>query len=163
MNKTSFKKLSITASLLLLSLFNLTGCPGDSSPASDTTTYTDPVECDNQTLPVGIIGNTACPYQGAYDPNLGYQSYSIQFSGSVGIGFYIDFGWDYSDMCPQVGQLPVFQNGSFSHCSGVNPTFAQTDFRGFTQPNTGECTGEQYNMEITGCRANLRPTYPAFR
>ncbi len=163
MNKTrDFKKLmTLNLGVVVFSLFSLMGCSGNSSSNGRTKIYTDPVECGNQSLPVGIPGNLDCPYLGEYDPSLGYQPYAI-VHGSIGVGFHIDFGWHYKDMCPKVGQLPVFQNGSFSHCSSVNPAFAQVDFHGFTQPNVGECAGEQYNMDITGCRPSLNPTKPIY-
>lgn len=161
MKTAGLNKTKLPLCLLVLSLFSLTGCPDGSSSNNETPApYTNISECQNQAVPVGFPGNTECPYQGTYDPNRGYQPYSIQYNASVGAGFYIDFGWHYKDLCPQIGQLPVYQNGQLSYCSDVNPTFAQTDFRGFTQPNTGECLGEQYNPQITGCRASLQPTAP---
>lgn len=168
MKQTGQTTKKILLSLLVLSVLGLTGCGENKSSTNNTesntgvVSYYDLAECNAQTLPIGIPGNTACPYKGLYDSENGYQAYSIQYSASIGVGFYIDFGWHYEDMCPQVGQLPIFQNGSFSHCSSVNPVFAQTDFVGFTQPNTGECTGDQYNMEITGCRPSLQPSTPLY-
>ncbi len=160
MNKIrSFEKFSLSLTVLFLSFLSLTGCSGPGSSDGTAKIYTNPTQCNNQNFPVGLPGNIDCPYLGEYDPNRGYQPYAIiHKSIGIGVGFYIDFGWHYKDMCPKVGQLPVFQNGSFDYCSSVNPTFAQTDFLGFTQPNTGECTGEQYNPEITGCLPSLEPT-----
>ncbi len=161
MNNTGqTNKKNFLLSLLVLSVLSLTGCGSDSSSPAEP--HSDPVACQAQNVPVGIQGNTACPYLGQYNAQQGYQGYSVQYSASYGIGFYIDFGWEYNDMCPEVGQLPVFQDGRFDHCSSVNSDFAQTDFRGFTQPNTGECTGDQLDMSITGCRPQLRPSDPRY-
>lgn len=156
-------KRNLVLSLLALSLLSLTGCGEDSSSTKEPVKpYSNAIECNGQKVPVGIKGNTACPYLGQYNAQQGYQGYSVQYSASYGIGFYIDFGWEYNDMCPEVGQLPVFQDGRFDHCSSVNPVFAQTDFKGFTQPNTGECAGDQLDMSITGCRPQLRPSEPLY-
>lgn len=151
------KNIKTSLSLIILSLFALSGC-SDSSSGKGTTTYADPVECQSQNIPVGIQGNSACPYLGEIDQNGNLQSYALHYSGSIGIGFEIDFGWDYEDECPQDGQLPVFENGRFSYCTGVNPAFARTDFTNHQANNMGECAGEQYNMQATGCRPNLRPS-----
>lgn len=159
--------------VMILSLIALafTACGGGSSsknvkpasiPALPTTQvpqFTNLTQCQNPNLniggQVGIPGNTACPYQGSFNAQLGYQGYAFHYS--VGVGFRIDFGWDYNDMCPQIGQRPVFQNGGFSHCTSVNPLFAQVDEVWYSQPNTGECAGDQLNPEVTGCRSDLKP------
>jgi len=156
--------------IIVSSLFALafTAC-GDSSssgeqitlpvvPNTEVTEFTDHQQCEDiyqNVQNVGIPGNTACPYKGAYNTNLGYQSYAFHYE--VGIGFRIDFGWDYNDMCPEIGQRPIFQNGGFSHCSSVNPLFAQVDEVYYSQPNTGECAGDQLNTAVTGCAADLQP------
>lgn len=155
------RKLSL---LLPLFLF-VTACSDKGAGAKPApNTYNDPVECDSQKYPVGIPGNKDCPYKGDYDPNLGYQGYAIYYetSASIGVGFYIDFGWTYNDLCPKVGDLPIFQNGSFSHCESVNPTYAQTDYQGYTQPNTGECLGDQYMSGLTGCEPTFQPSHNTF-
>jgi len=134
------------------------------TPVSLVPSFTNHDQCANPNLnigQIGIPGNTACPYQGAYNPNIGYQGYAFHYQ--VGVGFRIDFGWDYNDMCPQIGQRPIFQNGGFSHCTGVNPLFAQVDEEWYSQPNTGECAGDQLNTAVTRCRAQLQPMHvPAY-
>ncbi len=156
-------KMNLTLFVLMMSLFTLTGCPGSDSGNGNPTPYSDPFECANQQVPVGVHGNVDCPYQGEITPDGKLQPYAIHYSGSVGVGFYIDFGWDYEDQCPQDGQLPVFQNGQFSHCSDVNPAYPRTDFgSGHRANNMGECAGEQYNMNLTGCRPNLNPSQPQY-
>lgn len=154
-------KTKLIISLLFVSLSALTGCSdsGSKSKVTEPATYHNPLECQNQAVPVGIPGNTACPYQGAFDPSLGYQPYSIQYQAGIGAGFLIDFGWQYRDLCPQDGQLSVFENGEFSHCSDVNPYFAGP-FQGYTNRSMAECAGEQYSIDLTGCRAELQPTQP---
>ena len=127
-------------------------------PTTQVNAFTNQNQCSNphQNIgQIGIPGNTACPYQGGFDASIGYQGYAFHYE--IGVGFRIDFGWDYNDMCPQIGQRPIFQNGGFSHCTGVNPLFAQVDEHRFSQPNTGECAGDQLNPGITGCRSQLRP------
>lgn len=154
---TNFK---VSLGIMILSMFALTGCPDSgSSTKNKPATYHNPLECSNQVVPAGIPGNTACPYQGEYDPNRGYQPYSVQYSAGISFGFYIDFGWDYKDMCPQDGQLPIFENGQFSRCSSVNPNFAGP-FYGYSNRTMGECAGDQYSMDVTGCRPSLQPTQP---
>jgi len=160
----SLNKIMITSLLALA----FTACGGGGSSSDDTVLpvypvnqvneFTDYNQCNNPNQnigQIGIPGNTACPYQGAFDVGFGYQGYAFHYT--AGVGFRIDFGWDYNDMCPEIGQRPIFENGGFSHCTGVNPLFAQVDTYGFTQPNTGECTGDQLNPGVTGCRSQLRP------
>lgn len=144
----------MTVLLLLLNLL-LTACPDDGNNANTTnytpvTPYNDPYECDQLTYDIGIPGNEACPYKGEFDPYLGYQTAAIYYS--FGVSFKIDFGWDYRDNCPTPGQLPIFKNGTLVRCDQVNPTYAQDDYT-----HTGECTGDQYNAGLTGCRPNLQP------
>lgn len=144
--------------ILLLSIISLllTACPDDGGDINNTYTpvpvYHDANECSQLNYNIGIPGNEACPYQGAFDPQFGYQTAAIHYSASYGVGFKIDFGWDYRDNCPTPGQLPVFVDGTLSHCEQVNPTYAQRDYT-----NTGECAGDQYNAGLTGCRPNLQP------
>lgn len=163
---TSLNKIMISGFLA----FAFTACGGGSSsksqpvlpvtPTTEVLAFTNATDCSNPSLNVGQIGipgNTACPYKGAFSVQDGYQGYAFHYQ--IGVGFRIDFGWDYNDMCPQIGQRPIFQNGGFSHCTAVNPLFAQVDASGLTQPNTGECTGDQLNPDVTGCRAQLKPMH----
>jgi hypothetical protein len=163
----AFNKIVISS---LLSLA-FTACGGGGGSSSDShpalpvysfnqvADFTNHNQCNNPNQnigQIGIPGNTACPYQGEFNASYGgYQGYAFHYT--VGVGFRIDFGWDYNDMCPEFGQRPIFQNGGFSHCTGVNPLFAQVIDDGFSHPNTGECTGDQLNPGITGCRSELRP------
>jgi len=148
--------------ILVLSLTALafTACPGKSKKSTARVQpFNNPTQCQNFNLNVGgqigIPGNTACPYQGAYDSNFGYQGYAFHFE--AGIGFSLDFDWSYNELCPEVGQRPIFQNGQFSHCSGVNPLLVQTDEFDRSRVTVGACAGDQFNPDITGCRAQLRP------
>lgn len=146
--------------ILSLTALTLTACSDSSSKSkARVQTFNNPVQCQDFRLnvggQVGIPGNTACPYQGAYDPNRGYQGYGFNFE--FGIGFSLDFDWSYNDLCPQIGQRPIFQSGQFSHCTSVNPLFVQTDEFNRSRQTVGECAGEQFNPDITGCRAQLRP------
>ena len=138
----------------------LAACPGKSSKKKTRVeAFNNPIQCQDHRLNVGgqigIPGNTACPYQGAYDPNRGYQGYGFHFE--AGIGFSLDFDWAYNDLCPEIGQRPIFQNGQFSRCTSVNPLFVQRDPLDPSRQTVGECAGEQFNPDITGCRAQLRP------
>jgi hypothetical protein len=150
----SIGKSKILKLWVIAAVFTLAACSDEGSKSKPSpNTYHNPLECESQHLPVGIQGNSACPYLGEFDDHLGYQSFAIQYN--VGVGFKIDFGWEYNDMCPQDGQLPVFEFGKFSHCSSVNPNFAGP-FKGYTNRSMGECAGEQYSPEITGCLDDIR-------
>lgn len=162
MKNLNSKNIKLSLSLILLSLLTLAGCSDGGSSTSTPSTYSDEVACQNQNVPVGIPGNSVCPYLGEYDSTKGYQPFALHYSASVGAGFVIDFGWDYEDECPEEGQLAVYENGRFSYCTDVNPIFARTDFGGNNANNFAECAGEQYNMAITGCGANLKPSQPQY-
>lgn len=155
--------IKITA-LLSFSFFTACGDGGSNQVTTvpEPDSYTDYEECrQRNNLGIGIPGNTACPYQGEYDPNRGYQGFAIQASAGfrfeLGIGFRIDFGWNnqWEELCPHPGQVPVFMYESFSHCIYANPTYGRDD----DYINTSSCTGSQFNPEITGCTpSGVRPT-----
>lgn len=158
--------LNIILALVLSSLLIACGDEGSSQPNRDPrpNSYSDYEECRQRDyLGTGIKGNSACPYKGEYDPNLGYQGFAIQasagFNFEFGRGFYIDYGWDnkWESLCPYAGQVPVFMHESFSHCIYANPTYGRDD----DYINTSSCTGSQYNPEVTGCTPRgIRPTGP---
>lgn len=127
----------------------LTACGDDDGPSA-ATVYSDPNECANQVIPgVGIPGNAACPYQGSYDSKQGYQGFAVHFGAYV--GFKIDFGWNYNDQCPQSGELPIYRFGEFIGCQVVNSNFSRYDPIFYAEPNIGECSGKQWNPQLTGC------------
>ncbi len=137
--------------ILVLGAFSsllLTACGDSSSSGRKTTTRSNKADCYDQDYDTGIIGNEYCPYRGNYDPNYGYQAYAVGYSAHFGV--YVDFGWNYNDMCP-AGEVPVLNNGDFSYCMAVNPNYAQTDLTYYSAPNAGECAGKQWNTHVTGC------------
>ena len=146
---------------LLLAFSLLVACGEGGSSSPEPNSYTNFNECQyNNNLNIGIQGNSACPYQGAYDPNLGYQGIAIQakagFNFEMGVGFNIDFGWNnqWEALCPYPGEVPVFMYDSFSHCINANPTYGRSD----DGINTSSCTGSQFNPQVTGCTpTGIRP------
>lgn len=162
------KKLNFKMLLLIGLCLSLSACgksKSKSQPASKPpVTHNDPTQCQNQVVKTGIKGNAACPYQGAYDSQLGYQKYGIYMQASYNFNFNIslksasvDYDWEYNELCPIHGQIPVFINGSFSECRQVNPTYAVNNHPDYRTPPIGECAGTQYNPEITGCTPRLTP------
>jgi len=147
---------------------NLIACGEEGASNSVTTqdpspdSYYDQEECDRLDLyGIGIKGNRACPYQGDYDPQAGYQqasiSYESEFRFRVGLGYRIDFGWDndWQAECPGPGQIPVFVNGRFNHCVNSNPSYSSP----YDGSNTSTCAGSNYNPTVTNCTpSGVTPT-----